>query len=292
MSNINISYESSYDDDGRLSVKPAIAVSGASMYYSGPTFTAAKLNSIVWDKIVPVPPFAKTPRGWATIKIYDAAGAEITLEANEGDAVTTVVDITPDLDIELTGGAFAIPNSLSTGDWHVYAFAAPEIPFAAGGQVPFVEDQKIDGFYEGEDIIIDGRVTKHLKYDDASNVPFVQYQGGLHTAFDPVNDFATHLANNYTVGNEYIAGDIIVLAHGPNPDVYLWESYVHNGGTSVDETDFTSVTVDLGSGNVNIAPTQLGWYGNTIRFIISHPANVDVDDIEFQITLDSYIKWI
>ena len=44
------------DKDGRHEVRPATAKKGASMYYSGPTFIAAKENSGDWKKILSVPP--------------------------------------------------------------------------------------------------------------------------------------------------------------------------------------------------------------------------------------------
>lgn len=202
------------DTSGRLEVRPASAVAGATMYYSGPTFSTAKIDSVFWKQINQSNPATQTDRNWATITLYDATGAVTTTET---DAKYTQLDILIAKDLELTGGSLALPNNFPdpnlTGiDWRVWVTVAPEIPAEYGGQVNLVEGLKLSGFYEGEDIIIDGRSPKFLQYVDASGV----------------------------------AG--------------------------------------------------LGWWANKIRFLFQHPTGLNpsvtpAHKADFQLILDSYIKW-
>lgn len=316
-SGISINYSSSTDKDGRTNVRPAIAVAGASMYYSGPIFTAAKSDSGVWRKINPLPPFDYIDRNWVTVKTYDINGTEVF---DEVSAVKTVVDITINKNIELTGGSFAIPNILpGAGEWSVWAYAAPDVPAGLGGAIPFAEDIVIDEFYEAEDIVIDGRVTKMLEYYDVSNMPSAQWAANINNAYTisisydvdigggtmvPACAVATSLDQYLTLigynATQFTTGDIIVLMMGQTDpaldDLNLWHSYMYNGGTSQTSTDFTSTARDFGSGSINSATLNLDWIKNRIRFILSHPAglnpSVNASDVaKFQIILDSYIKW-
>ena len=164
------------DDSGRIESRPAAAMAGAVMYYSGPAFIMASTTEshVNWDKVNVEPPFNPTSRGWATVTLWDINGVTTTVEE---DAAWTMVDLTITKDIELVGGALAVPTILPAGDenseWRVWAYAAPKIPFFAGGQIPFVEDLTISDFYEGEDIIIDGRTSKLMKYNDITSVQAV-----------------------------------------------------------------------------------------------------------------------
>ena len=115
------------DEDGRTIIRPAAAREGAVMYYSGPTFTVASNDSadIHWDTVDPAAPFNPTQRPWVTITLYDSAGVATTVET---DAAWTVCSIVIQHDIDLVGGALAVPMELPTGnggDWRIWAYAAP-----------------------------------------------------------------------------------------------------------------------------------------------------------------------
>jgi hypothetical protein len=272
------------DADGRQIVKPTTAKEGATMYYSGPSFTAAKDGSGVWNSRTALPPFTESNRPWHTVKLYDSSGIITTTET---DAKMTVLDVLIQEDIELIGGALAIPNILPVGnddfEWKIWVYGAPEIPSALGGAIPFVEDILLKDFYEGEDIIIDGRTPKLLKYRDTSNLPIVQYLASLHDTAHPAIDLAAYMTAIGYDGSQHVVDDLIVLNIGEtNTD--LWVSHIHNGGTAGDETDF-------GVGDLNY-----GWWENELRFVIQHPTGLNPsvtpgDVAKFQVILDTFIKW-
>ena len=291
---------------------------GATMYYSGPAFTAAKIGSHHvspsnenphWTQLDCTPPYTEVVRDWAKVRIYDENGTEITVEANENLAQFTEISIIIPHDIELIGGAFAVPNVLPTGDesygWHVWVYAAPEIPSALGGKIPMVEDIKLNGFYEGEDIVIDGRTPKILKYTDVSNQPVAQYGANLGNAntiattnalaFGTATDLDNYLSLISYDGTGFSTGDILVLSKGLS-DTNAWESYKYNGGTAGTSADFDSSINDFGSGDVDSAMLDLAWFSNELRFIIKHPKGLSPSSVsstvaEFQVILDTFIKW-
>ena len=159
------------DENGRPYARTVAAQAGATMYYSGPSFITAQTGSIVWDKRGAAAPFTKAERNWATVSLYKPDGTTTAVETEVG---LTVVDILITKNFELIGGALAIPNVLPDGnldqEWRIWVYAVPEIPENMGGQVPFVESLLIKDFYEGEDVVIDGRSTKMLTYAEAGGV--------------------------------------------------------------------------------------------------------------------------
>jgi hypothetical protein len=156
------------DENGRPYARTVAAQAGATMYYSGPSFLTAQLNSVVWDKRIAVPPFTKTARNWATVSMFKPDGTTTTVETEAG---MTVIDILITKNFELIGGALAIPNVLPDGnldqEWRIWVYAVPDVTEELGGSVPFVESLLIKDFYEGEDVVIDGRSTKMLTYAEA-----------------------------------------------------------------------------------------------------------------------------
>jgi len=160
---VNLSLQ---DKSGRQIVRPAAATSGFSMYYAGPQFIAGKASSGVWNRFNNQTHLFEDKSSWLSVQTYDSSGV---IAASESVAVTTTLDITIPVDIELTGGALGIPAVLpGVGEWKVYAYAVPGLPASSGGSLPFIENLRLDGFYEAEDIILDGRSALYMKHIEAA----------------------------------------------------------------------------------------------------------------------------
>ena len=156
------------DIDGREVRRIAISRKGWTMYYGGPTFNVCHKASVDWYKYDPAT-HTTAARDWATMKLYDVNGNETETETL---ATLTEIDIVIPTDIELAGGAVSLPAVLPAGladhEWRIWAVAAPDIAPGQGGSIPFVDGLQFSDFYEGEDIILDGRTPKLLQYVDAS----------------------------------------------------------------------------------------------------------------------------
>jgi hypothetical protein len=97
-------------------------------------FTTAKYGGF-YSKKVDAATGVETDTGFCTHKIYDAAGAEITSGAGEGNAVHTRIDWQVNHDMEIRGSMFTHAEK-ALQDCRMWVFAAPgivNIPFAVGG---------------------------------------------------------------------------------------------------------------------------------------------------------------
>jgi len=97
-------------------------------------FTTGKYGGF-YSKKVDSATGVETDTGFCTHKIYDAAGAEITSGALEGNAVHTRLDWQVSHDMEIRGSMFT-QAVRPTVDCRLWAFAAPgivNIPFTQGG---------------------------------------------------------------------------------------------------------------------------------------------------------------
>lgn len=97
-------------------------------------FTTAKFGGYYSKKVNPVTG-EETDTFFCTHRIYNAAGDEITSEANQGNAVQTQVDWQVNHDMEIRGSMFTHAEK-ATQDCRMWVFAAPgiaNVPFAIGG---------------------------------------------------------------------------------------------------------------------------------------------------------------
>ena len=170
------------DQDGRQVVRAAISKKGWKLYYAGISFVIAQPNSARWYKY-DFTTNQRVDRGWASVRLYDATGADITSTVasdptQEVNVVVTELRVQPPFDLELVGGMLDLPAAIPAGEWTVWAISAPNIPAAYGGQHPFVEGMRIDGFYDAGRISLDGRTPKYLRSADL-NPPNGRYENEL-----------------------------------------------------------------------------------------------------------------
>lgn len=105
-----------------------------------------------------------TTRSGITLKLYDNTDTEITLEANEGNAVKTVVDFEPNYDYELIGGKMQ-QQSLPTTDIRVWAIGVPDLTPAQGGSKEMVGGVNLKYIDPTDKIEADGRAAKYMTYN-------------------------------------------------------------------------------------------------------------------------------
>lgn len=94
-------------------------------------------------------------------------------------------------------------------------------------------------------------------------------------------DLATFVATEYTVGNEFQEGDMIILTNATDQTK---RSYIHNGGTAVNANDFTRLQTDLDMASVRaefVGGSGLTYTEATGTF------DVNVDDSTVEIVGDN-----
>lgn len=147
------------DSDGIAMNRQKMFKSGVAVRFHFVSFETAKLSSI----------YHKKPDGtdysYCTYKIYDAQDAEITLQANEGNAVKTVIDWEPpSINYEIIGGGF-YQNIQPTSNVYVWCVGVPDVPEGSGGSVPFAVGANLKHMNAGQAFMIDGRVPKTMNYN-------------------------------------------------------------------------------------------------------------------------------
>lgn len=120
------------DTENAQVVNPKLAGSGRRYVATFMNFSTSDLSSVVskeWDQ---------SDTGYASIKLYDASGAEITDNANKGNATTTILTVgnTKDCDIQ---GFCLYQSAQPTVDVYLYGAIAPHIPKQYGGTVECIQ---------------------------------------------------------------------------------------------------------------------------------------------------------
>lgn len=142
-------------------------------------------------------------------------------------------------------------NELQNGVIHKLS-TAPSNPVE--GQIYYNDVEKELKIYDGTAWITTGADELTVAADSTA---FVTISNGelsfnnLAITGVTVDTTETSLANfitaNYTVGNEFQEGDMIILTNATDQTQRSW---IHNGGTAVDANDFTRLQTDLDMASV------------------------------------------
>ena len=146
------------DSDGALLSRVKYTRTGWQFHKMGVEFTTSKLGSIVNTDD------QGNNLGFGVIKLYDTNGVEITDQANEGNAVKTIVDIEPTFDYEIMGGSLK-QISRPTMPVYAYVIAVPDVPKVLGGQKDFICCLNLEFIGDLDSVDADGRTAKLLQYD-------------------------------------------------------------------------------------------------------------------------------
>ena len=123
------------------------------------SFETAKLSSLYHKKP------DGTDHSYCTYKIYDVNDAEITLQANEGNAVKTIIDWEPpSINYEIIGGGF-YQNAVPSTNVYVWCVGVPDVAEGYGGSIPFASGANLKHMNSGQAFVIDGRVPKTMNYN-------------------------------------------------------------------------------------------------------------------------------
>jgi hypothetical protein len=114
-----------------------------------------------------VNPVTDAPYGDVTVKLYDAAGVEITTEADEVNAVKSVIDWTPTYDYEIIGGYVDLPSSIKDGitdQWYLSAIGVPHYPPQYFGSIDFINEVNLEAVTT-QRVVSDGRAIQFMSYN-------------------------------------------------------------------------------------------------------------------------------
>lgn len=132
---------------------------------------AFSFKTATLDTIRNVNPVTGASWGDATVKLFDAQGAETQTPA---DAVRTQIDWEAQYSYEIIGGSIDIDPTLTGGTtnaWFISAVGVPDYPPEAYGSLPFVSEINVE-LISGSRFGIDGRAAQYMAY---------QYGGHPHT---------------------------------------------------------------------------------------------------------------
>ena len=146
------------DSDGNPISRGKASKTGWTYHLNGVEFVTSKIGSIVNKDV------NGDDLGFTTYKIYDDTDTEITLEANQGNAVKTVIDWEPTFDYEIVGGHLKTTNTI-TDDVYIYVLGVPDLTPAQGGSKEFISCINMKFIKAHDSIDADGRATKFLPYD-------------------------------------------------------------------------------------------------------------------------------
>lgn len=121
-------------------------------------FTTGKLNS-VYNKDV-----NGVDLEFATLKLYDANDDEITVEANEGTAVKTVLSWEAKHDLEVLGGYY-FQSAPPAFDCRMWVVAVPDVPAPWGSKDFITGGLNLRHIPSGAVIDADGKSAKFLEYN-------------------------------------------------------------------------------------------------------------------------------
>lgn len=104
-----------------------------------------------------------TPLSDSTLRLYDAAGVEITDPTLQGTAVKTVFDLEPPFDYYIIGGICKVLET-PTSNVFISVIAVPDVPFSYGGSRVMVQSVNLKYITPSDKIDADGRASKGLVY--------------------------------------------------------------------------------------------------------------------------------
>lgn len=151
----NVTYS---DADGAALGRTKVTQSGWQYHLQGLEFTTADRDSVVNKDE------NGNDLGFATMKLYDANGDEVTTELGESSAVKTVIDWEPTFDYEILGGTIRSAANI-VEDIYAYVIAVPDIPKAFGGSKDFICCLNLKFIGANDKIEADGRAAKKMIYD-------------------------------------------------------------------------------------------------------------------------------
>lgn len=152
------------DGEGRQTVRRAIAKKG--WHYSAITAEVETSKTETYNK-----DHHGVDLGFVTVKLYDISDVEITVPANYGNAVKTVVNIKPDYDFEVIEGDI-FQHTRPIDDIRLWTLGGiPEL--GAAGTKVFVNGINLKFMSPDDHIKSDGRSSKFM----AKDVPGLPYQG-------------------------------------------------------------------------------------------------------------------
>jgi hypothetical protein len=121
-------------------------------------FTTGKLNS-VYNKDV-----NGVDLEFATLKLYDVNDVEITVEADEGNAVKTVLAWEAKHDLEVLGGYY-FQSAPPLFDCRMYVVAVPDVPAPWGSKDFITGGLNLKHIPAGTVVDVDGKSAKFLQYN-------------------------------------------------------------------------------------------------------------------------------
>ncbi len=155
------------DSDGATINRPKAAKKGWTYDIVPIEFELSKLTSI-YSKLVD-----ETNRAGIDIKLYDSSDVEITIAANEPNAVKTVVTCELLYDFELIGGQLQ-QLSKPASAVRIWVIAVPDVPAPAGSK-EMVGGVNLAYIDPTDKVDIDGRVAKYMTYDATYHTNKMQF---------------------------------------------------------------------------------------------------------------------
>lgn len=162
---------SQVDSDGAVMSRTKVAPSGWNFQFRGVEFQTSTLGSVV-NKDAQNADLAD-----ATLKLYNAAGVEITNPLFALTAVKTVLDIEPPYDIYIAGGKLKFITQPVT-DVRVAVIGVPDVPAQLGGSKAFVQNVNLKFIPAADGVNADGRAAKWLQYSatyHTNKIRFIVY---------------------------------------------------------------------------------------------------------------------
>jgi hypothetical protein len=150
------------DIDGALIVRNKSAMKGATFDAVPLEFKTSKLNS-TYSK-----DYDNVARTTVSLKLYDVNDDEITLVANEGNAVKTVIDLELPYDFEVIGGTL-FQYAAPANDVRIWVVVVPDLTPAQGGSKEMVGGINLKFFKTGMKLDADGRASKFLTFNNTSH---------------------------------------------------------------------------------------------------------------------------
>lgn len=148
------------DSEGSLIVRSKQAPTGWNYHAHAFEFKLSTLNSdVCLDE-------NGDDFGFTSIKLYNAAGEEITDQPTaDTDCVKTVLDWEPTHDFEILSGKLYFKDETLNEDIRLWVIGVPDIPKEYGGSRCFANGINLDYLDAFQPIETDGRVSKYMSYN-------------------------------------------------------------------------------------------------------------------------------